>query len=104
MNAGPSFEQQKRNRLMDNFIDDIFPLKKYRDDPLVTDIFVIGTGEIIVKKFAAGKVFAGEFVSPSKVRGIILSAAALLDKQIDPVNGLPKLEAAIPPHQGRPRC
>jgi hypothetical protein len=30
----------------------------------VTDIFVIGTGEIIVKKFAAGKLFTGEFVSP----------------------------------------
>jgi hypothetical protein len=28
---------------------------------------------------------------------IILLAAALLDKQIDPVNGLPKLEAVIPP-------
>jgi hypothetical protein len=41
---GPSFEQQKRNRLMDNFIDDIFPIKKYLDDPAVTDIFVIGTG------------------------------------------------------------
>ena len=78
-------------------MDDIFPLKKYLDDPAVTDMFVIGTGEIIVKKFAAGKLFTGEFLSPSKVRGIILSAAALLDKQIDPVNGLPKLEAVIPP-------
>jgi type IV secretion system protein VirB11 len=82
---------------MDNFIDDMFRLKKYPDDPAVTDMFVIGTGEIIVKKFAAGKVFTGEFVSPSKVRGIILSAAALLDKKIDPVNGLPKLEVVIPP-------
>jgi Flp pilus assembly CpaF family ATPase len=78
-------------------MDDIFPLKKYLDDPAVTDMFVIGTGEIIVKKFAAGKLFTGEFLSPSKVRGIILSATALLDKQIDPVNGLPKLEAVIPP-------
>jgi type IV secretion system protein VirB11 len=97
MENSPSFEQQKRNRLMDNFIDDIFPIKKYLDDPAVTDIFIIGTGEVIVKKFAAGKLFTGELVSPSKVRGIILSAAALLDKQIDPVNGLPKLEAVIPP-------
>jgi hypothetical protein len=44
-----------------------------------------------------GKVFTGERLSPSKVRGIILSAAALPDKQIDPLNGLPKLEAVIPP-------
>jgi hypothetical protein len=40
--TGPSFEQQKRNRLLDNFVDDIFPLKKYLDDPAVTDMFVIG--------------------------------------------------------------
>jgi type IV secretion system protein VirB11 len=97
MTGAPSFEQQKRNRLMDNFIDDIFPLKTYLEDPAVTDIFVIGTGDVIVKRFAAGKCFTGEFLSPSKVRGIILSAAALLDKQIDPVHGLPKLEAVIPP-------
>jgi type IV secretion system protein VirB11 len=92
-----SFDRQKQQRLYDNFIDDIFALKKYLDDPAVTDIFTTGTGEIIVKRFAEGKVFTGERLSPSKVRGIILSAAALLDKQIDPLNGLPKLEAVIPP-------
>jgi type IV secretion system protein VirB11 len=92
-----SFDRQKQQRLYDNFIDDIFALKKYLDDPVVTDIFTAGTGEIIVKRFAEGKVFTGEHLSPSKVRGIILSAAALLDKQIDPLNGLPKLEAVIPP-------
>jgi Flp pilus assembly CpaF family ATPase len=85
-----------KHRGFRGFHNDIFPLKKHLDDPVVTDVFVIGTGEIIVKKFAAGKVFTGEFVSPSKVRGIILSAAALLDKQINPANGLSKLEAVIP--------
>jgi type IV secretion system protein VirB11 len=97
MNTSPSFEQQKQGRLLDNFIDDIFPLQKYLDDPAVTDIFTGGSGEIIVKKFAQGKIFTGEKVSSSKIRGIILSAAALLDKQLDPVNGIPKLEAVIPP-------
>jgi Flp pilus assembly CpaF family ATPase len=97
MDTSPSFEQQKQGRLLDNFIDDIFPLKKYLDDPAVTDIFTGGSGEIIVKKFAQGKIFTGERVSPSKIRGIILSAAALLDKWLDPVNGIPKLEAVIPP-------
>jgi Flp pilus assembly CpaF family ATPase len=47
------YEQQKRNRLMDNFIDDIFPIKKYLEDPAVTDIFVIGTGEIIPPPYNA---------------------------------------------------
>jgi hypothetical protein len=55
-----SFDRLKQQRLYDNFIDDIFTLKKYLDDPAVTDIFTTGTGEIIVKRFAEGKVFTGE--------------------------------------------
>jgi len=92
-----SVDRQKRQRLFDNFLDDIFSLKKYLDDPDVTDIFTSGSGEIIVKRFTGGKEYTGERLSPSKVRGIILSAAALLDKQLDPVHGIPKLEAVIPP-------
>lgn len=90
-------DKEKKLRLTNNFMSDINCIKKYLDDPLVTDIFVIGTGEIIIKKFAKGKIFTGEKLLPSKVRGIILSAAALLDKQIDPIGGIPKLEAVIPP-------
>jgi type IV secretion system protein VirB11 len=92
-----TLEEQKQKRQLDNFIDDTYSLKKYLDDPLVTDIFIGGSGEIIIKKFAKGKIFTGEIVSASKVRGIILSASALLEKQIDPINGIPKLEAVIPP-------
>lgn len=90
-------DKEKQLRLTNNFMADISCLKKYLDDPLVTDIFVVGTGEIIVKKFAQGKIFTNEKIPPSKVRGIILSCAALQDKQIDPINGIPKLEAVIPP-------
>jgi type IV secretion system protein VirB11 len=92
-----SFERQKRQRLLDNFIDDISALKKYLDNPEVTDIFTNSEGEIIIKKFAKGKTFTGEYLPPSKIRGIILSGAALLDKQVDPINDIPKLEAVIPP-------
>jgi type IV secretion system protein VirB11 len=81
---------------MDNFIDDIFPLRKHLEDPDVTDIFVGGSGEIITKVFGKGKVFTGERVIPSKARGIILSAAVMLDKPLDPLNGIPKLDAVIP--------
>lgn len=90
-------DQEKRLRLRNNFFSDISCLKKYLENPSVTDIFVVGSGEIIIKVFAKGKIFTGEKILPSKVRGIILSAAALLNKQIDPVNGIPKLEAVIPP-------
>lgn len=90
-------DKEKKLRLNTNFMSDISCIKRYLDDPIVTDISIIGTGEIIIKKFARGKIFTGEKIQPSKVRGIILSAAALLDKQIDPIGGIPKLEAVIPP-------
>lgn len=90
-------DREKKSRLNNNFLSDISSLRKYLDDPTVTDIFVLGTGEVVVKTFGKGKVFTEERLSPSKVRGIILSAAALLGKQIDPIGGYPKLEAVIPP-------
>ncbi len=90
-------DREKKSRLNNNFLSDISALKKYLEDPAVTDIFVLGSGEVVIKAFAKGKIFTGERLPPSKVRGIILSAAALLDKQIDPIGGLPKLEAVIPP-------
>lgn len=90
-------DKEKKIRLTNNFMTDISCIKKYLDDPLVTDIFIIGSGEIVVKVFAKGKVFTGEFVPPARVRGIILSAAALLEKIVDPIGGIPKLEGVIPP-------
>jgi type IV secretion system protein VirB11 len=96
MDGSDALEAQKKRRLLDNFIDDISPLRKHLDDPSVTDIFIGGSGEVILKIFGKGKAFTGESVSPSKVRGVILSAAALLDKPLDPLGGVPKLEAVIP--------
>lgn len=92
-----SLEREKHRRLMDNFFDDIEPLKKYLDDPAATDISTSHRGEIIVKIFGKGKLFTGETLPPTRVAGIILSAAALLDKRVDTISGIPKLEAVIPP-------
>lgn len=92
-----SLEREKNKRLMDNFFDDIEPLRKYLDDPMATDVSTSHRGEIIVKKFGKGKLFTDETLSPTRVAGIILSAAALLDKRIDTISGIPKLEAVIPP-------
>jgi type IV secretion system protein VirB11 len=92
-----SLEQQKVKRQQDNFFADISPLIAYLEDPGVTDIATSNRGEIIVKKFGAGKIFTGIVLNPSRVRSIILSAAMLLDKPIDPISGIPKLEAVIPP-------
>jgi len=87
----------KKNHFLQNFLDDIAPLIPYLDDPKTTDIRTNQNGEIIVKVFGQGKKFTGKFLSKSKVRGIILSAASMLEKSIDPINGIPKLEAVIPP-------
>jgi type IV secretion system protein VirB11 len=92
-----SLEQEKNRRLMNNFFDDIEPLKKYLDNPMTTDIATSHRGEIIVKIFGEEKLFTNEMLSPTRVAGIILSAAALLDKRIDTISGIPKLEAVIPP-------
>jgi type IV secretion system protein VirB11 len=92
-----ALEKQKRIYQMKNFEEDMSAFKKYLDDPKVTDIFTGYDGEIIVKKFAEGKIFTGERLSESRIRSIILSAASILKKRIDPINGIPKLEAVIPP-------
>lgn len=102
LSAAERAEQEKKRRQFENFMDDIAVLKKYLDDPLLTDLFVTGTGEIVIKKFKKGKIFTNEYMKPSQVRGIILSAAAILGKQIDADNGYPKLEGTIPaPYNAR---
>ena len=90
-------EREKKRRQFENFMDDIADLRKYLDDPALTDLFITGSGEIVIKKFKQGKIFTGEYMKPSRVRGIILSAAAILGKQIDAEKGYPKLEGTIPP-------
>jgi type IV secretion system protein VirB11 len=97
-----SLDSVKKKHYLDNFLDDINPLVPYLEDPKVTDIRTGHTGEVIVKVFGRGKVFTGQILSKSKVRSIIIGAAALLEKNIDPLNGVPKLEAVIPPpHNAR---
>ena len=91
-----SAREEKSRRIYDSFLDDLGILKEFVTDPAVTDIKVIGTGEIIVEKFAVGKVFTNKFLPPAKVKGIILSAASMLDQPIDYSTGLPALEATLP--------
>lgn len=88
--------EEKAQRVYANFLEDLGIVKKYFEDPSITDIKIIGTGEIIVEKFVVGKVFTGEFLSPAQVKGIILSASHLLEQEIDFSTGLPKLECVLP--------
>jgi Flp pilus assembly CpaF family ATPase len=92
-----ALEQQKIKRQTDNFLSDISDLAGYLRDPAVTDIATSHCGEIIVKKFGEGKTFTGLRLNASRIKSIIYSAAMLLDKTVDPVAGIPKLEAVLPP-------
>lgn len=91
-----SAREEKARRVYDNFLEDLGILREYFEDKSITDIKVIGTGEILYEKFAVGKVFTGKFMPPQQVKGIILSAASMLDLPIDYSTGLPKLEAVLP--------
>lgn len=88
--------EEKSRRIYENFLEDLGIVKKYFEDKSITDIKIIGSGEIIVEKFAVGKVFTGEFLEPAQVKGIILSASHLLERDIDYSTGLPKLECVLP--------
>jgi type IV secretion system protein VirB11 len=97
-----ALEEQKQKRQMDNFFSDIKDLLPYLNDPEVTDISTSHNGEIIVKYFTRGKIFTGSRLSSTRIKSIIYSAAMLLDKTIDAIGGIPKLEAVIPPpHNAR---
>ena len=50
-------EREKKRRQFENFMDDIADLRKYLDDPALTDLFITGSGEIVIKKFKQGKIF-----------------------------------------------
>lgn len=89
-------EQEKNQRIYDNFLDDMGILKDYLKDETITDIKVTGSGEIILEKLGKPKEFTGKFLTPAKVRGIILSAAAMLKIDIDYSKDFPKLECVLP--------
>ena len=89
-------KEEKQKRVYENFLEDLGILREFFEDKSITDIKVIGTGEIIIEKFAVGKVFTGKFLEPAQVKGIILSAASMMDLPIDYSTGLPKLECVLP--------
>lgn len=89
-------QEEKENRLYRNFLNDLGPLKDYFEDKSITDIKVVGSGQIIIEKFAVGKVFTGIYIPPEKVKGIILSAANLMGIEIDYRSKFQKLETTLP--------
>lgn len=92
-----SAKAEKQRRNYETFLADLGILKKYFEDTSITDIKIIGSGDIIIEKFPEGKIFTEERMQPAEVQALILSAAALLGLEIDWSTGLPKLECTLPP-------
>jgi type IV secretion system protein VirB11 len=95
-NTALSAEAQKKQRLLANFADDIAPLKHYLDDPAVTDIYTIGSGEVIIERFSRPKEYSGFFLPPSKVEAIITTCASITGLSIDKNSVFPRVETVIP--------
>lgn len=86
----------KTEKQYENFLDDLGVLQGYFLDETITDINVLGTGEIVINKYPEGKIFTDVFMPSSQVAGVIKSAAHLKDIEIDYSTGLPKLECTLP--------
>jgi hypothetical protein len=61
MRSASELDREKQRRLYENFLDDIRDLIPFLEDRMVTDLFVGGRGELIVKRFGTGKEFTGIF-------------------------------------------
>lgn len=95
-NTQAQIQEEKQKRLYNNFLNDLGILREYFEDKSITDIKVVGSGQIIIEKFAVGKIFTENYLSPEKVKGIILSASDMLKIPIDYSKKFPKLEVTLP--------
>jgi type IV secretion system protein VirB11 len=75
-------------------------LSTYLDDEKVTDIKVLETGAIIVKRFGEGKVFTGESLSEDNRWTILNSLATMLKASVDRLSN-PVLEGIVPKYNCR---
>lgn len=87
---------QKKQRLFDNFLDDVKPLLDLFNDESLTDLYVNQSGEVVTESLRNGKVFTEIYLSEAKVTSIIISAAALIGWKINPDLPVPKVEGVLP--------
>lgn len=93
-------ELVKRQRYEQNLFFDLKPLIPYLEDKRVTDIFVLGSGEVKVSVFEEGVKYVKETLSVEQRLRIIYAISSILDKPIN-VTLLPKLEGVIPRYNAR---
>lgn len=90
----------KRQRYEQNLFFDLKPLLPYLDDKNVTDIFVLGSGEVKISVFEKGVQYVEEVLSVEQRLRIIYAISSILDKPINIV-ALPKLEGVVPKYNAR---
>lgn len=95
-------EELKKKRMLDNLLsDDMKEIVPYLEEPTVTDIAVVDSGEIIVTRFDRGKEFTGKYLPDFMTERIIKAAAAIHDINLDTLSGFPVLETTIPKYNAR---
>lgn len=95
-------EELMQQRFMDNLLnDDMALITRYLEERNVTDVSVVDSGEIIVKRFGKGREFTGIELPEYLVDRIIRSCASINKKTIDTFVPFPKFEGTIPKYDAR---
>ena len=95
-------EALNRQIMMENLLnDDLKDIVPYLEEPTVTDVAVLDSGEIIVTRFDRGKEFTGKILPDFMTERIIKAAAAIQGINLDVLSGFPALETVIPKYNAR---
>lgn len=98
----PTSEEEFKRRQMDNLLlDDLAEVSKYLDERNVTDVSIVDSGEIIVKRFGLGREFTGIILPDYFVERIIKSCASINGQTLDTFAAFPKFEGTIPKYDAR---
>lgn len=94
-------EELKKERMMNNLLDDMELFIPYLDDRSVSDLSVQDSGELVVTRFGKGREFTGVAVPEYIAERIIKATAAIQGKSLDSFTGFPLLEGNIPRYNAR---
>ncbi len=96
-------EKEKRERYEKNLMRDLKLLIPYLEDKNITDIFVLGNGDIKITVFGEGSKYTGENLSIEQRMRIIFAISSIINKPAEKIfyGVIPKYNArftAIMPH------
>lgn len=98
----PKNEEIFKKRQMENLLkDDMASITGFLDERNLTDVSIVDSGEIIVKRFGIGREFTGIVLPDYIVDRIIKSCASINGKTLDTFTSFPKFEGTIPKYDAR---